>query len=353
MTAKRIAAASREFLSFVHHPGYESRSGGKVMEALRVGGLLERGRVAVPRGDEAEGVRARSRGEWLEAAGTVLAAQLAVETQGVACSLGGGMGREAADPRPNDAAAAASTLLARGKVRRVLLVDLGARRADGTASALAREPRAPTMSLHARSGRSAASTVDVCLDPSAPDADYLGVLARHLPRLLDRHRPDLVLFAAPLDVSTARDDAPLRLSDDGLRRRDAFVLAETFLRRSIPVATVFGDCPADDHVRRRAIHALAAADVVLAATSPAASALHLGGRPGIADLLQPWAHDAPGPPPRCADFLLEPPPTDALCRDGFSSAPAPLDADDDDDDVVGDITSRRGRGGGAGPARLT
>ena len=67
----------------------------------------------------------------------------------------------------------------------------------------------------------------------------MAALAAHLPDLLTQTRPDIVLYDAGVDPH--RDDAlgKLALSDDGLLRRDRYVL-DACVRRSIPVATVIG-----------------------------------------------------------------------------------------------------------------
>ena len=60
-----------------------------------------------------------------------------------------------------------------------------------------------------------------------------------MPELLDRERPDLVLYNAGVDPH--RDDrlGKLGLSDEGLLQRDHLVI-DACLRRSIPLASVIG-----------------------------------------------------------------------------------------------------------------
>jgi acetoin utilization deacetylase AcuC-like enzyme len=71
------------------------------------------------------------------------------------------------------------------------------------------------------------------------DGAYLEVLRTHLPRLLDAIEPDLVFFNAGVDPH--RDDklGRLALSDEGLRRRDDYVIEQT-RNRQIPLAAVIG-----------------------------------------------------------------------------------------------------------------
>ncbi len=76
-----------------------------------------------------------------------------------------------------------------------------------------------------------------------------------MPRLLDGQRPDLVFYNAGVDPH--RDDrlGRLALSDDGLRRREAYVIGEAH-RRGIPLAAVIGGGYATDIAALAARHAL-------------------------------------------------------------------------------------------------
>ncbi len=177
---------------------------------------------------------------------TLLAAELALE-HGLACSTAGGTHHAFRDAGSgycifNDLAVAARSLHQRGLVRRVLIVDLDVHQGDGTANILRDDADLVTFSMHCDANfpfHKEASDLDVALPAGADDAVYLATLAAHLPDLLATARPDLVLYDAGVDPH--RDDllGKLALTDDGLLRRDRYVL-ETCVRRGIPVATVIG-----------------------------------------------------------------------------------------------------------------
>ena len=185
-------------------------------------------------------------------AGTVLTARLALE-HGIACNTAGGShhaftGHGAGFCVFNDVAVAARLLLAEGGVGRVLVVDLDVHQGDGTASMLADEPRAFTLSVHCRTNfpaRKQQSDLDVALDAEVGDADYLGLLDGLLPALLDRVRPDLVLYNAGVDPH--RDDrlGRLALTDAGLAERERLVL-DAVRSRGLSLACVVGGGYADD-----------------------------------------------------------------------------------------------------------
>ena len=182
----------------------------------------------------------------LETGGTCLAARLAL-AQGLALNTAGGTHHAHADFASgycllNDIAVAARTLLLEGAVARLLIVDLDVHQGDGTARLLANEPRALTFSMHAARNfpaRKATSDRDVGLESGVGDEGYLETLAGVLPRLLDAFRPELVLYDAGVDVHAADRLGHLCLSDDGLYRRDRFVI-EAARNRGIPIAAVIG-----------------------------------------------------------------------------------------------------------------
>jgi acetoin utilization deacetylase AcuC-like enzyme len=179
-------------------------------------------------------------------ASTVLAAELALQ-HGLACSTAGGTHHAYYDFGSgycifNDLAVAARSLLCRGLVRRILIVDLDVHQGDGTASILHGDASAFTFSMHCEANfpfRKQASDLDVGLPVGMEDDAYLAVLTQHLPDLLTYVRPDLVLYDAGVDPH--KDDllGKLALSDAGLYRRDHYVL-HTCLRWGAPVACVIG-----------------------------------------------------------------------------------------------------------------
>lgn len=190
-----------------------------------------------------ERVSARAR---YAAAGTVLAAKLAIR-HGVACNTAGGShharrAHGAGFCTLNDAAIAAAELLAEGLAGRLLIVDLDVHQGDGTADIFAREPRVFTFSMHAQKNypaRKVHSDLDIDLPDGTGDETYLARLESVLPVLVDYARPDLVIYNAGVDPHENDQLGRLKLTDDGLRRRDRAVFA-FFRERRIPVCGVIG-----------------------------------------------------------------------------------------------------------------
>jgi acetoin utilization deacetylase AcuC-like enzyme len=280
-------------LHVVHHPDYVvSASGGAhqfskygvVMDLLRAGPLIEHSPEAMPR-------------EWLEAAhdtayvaavmaaavapeierrigfavtaavarravlspgGTWLAAKLAQE-HGYAANAAGGSHHALPDRGAgfcvfNDLAVAALRMLGEGDARRILIVDLDVHQGDGTAVILAGRDDVVTLSVHAEKNfpvRKARSTLDVGLADGAGDDDYLAALTPALDAMIDRFRPDLILYQAGVDVHANDKLGRLALTDQGIKARDWFVAGRA-RSLGIPLASAMGGGYGDD------VHAVAA-----------------------------------------------------------------------------------------------
>lgn len=141
--------------------------------------------------------------------------------------------------------------------RRVLVVDLDVHQGDGTAILTAGREDIVTFSIHAEKNfpvRKARSDHDVALPDRLGDEAYLAALAQHLPPLLDRVRPDLVLYQAGVDPHAQDKFGRLALSDEGLAARDRFVVYEA-RSRGVPVASALGGGYGEDQRAVAARHA--------------------------------------------------------------------------------------------------
>ncbi len=182
----------------------------------------------------------------LATAGTLLAARLALQ-EGLVCNSAGGSHHARADQGAgycvfNDAAVAASVLLAEGLVKQILVVDLDVHHGDGTALIFRDEPRVFTFSMHCDDNwplEKPPSDLDVALPKGTGDAGYLAALDDCLPALLDQVRPDLVFYIAGVDPHQDDRLGKLALTDQGLMTRERHVI-EAVRGRAIPLVTVLG-----------------------------------------------------------------------------------------------------------------
>ena len=178
--------------------------------------------------------------------GTLLAARLALE-QGIACNTAGGSHHASAESGAgfcvfNDVAVAARRLLAEGAIGKALVVDLDVHQGDGTARIFEGDPSVFTLSMHAEKNfphRKATSDLDIELADGTGDAAYLEKLWEILPALLRGVRPDIVFFNAGVDPHADDRLGRLSLTDEGLGRREAYVLGAC-LSLEIPVVGVIG-----------------------------------------------------------------------------------------------------------------
>jgi len=121
-------------------------------------------------------------------------------------------------------------------------VDLDVHQGDATALIFQNDSRVFTFSAHAASNfpaRKQLSDLDLPIGDGVEDHDYLALIGEHLPDLLDRLNPQIVLYNAGVDPHREDRLGRLALTDVGLLQRDHLVL-DACLRRHIPVATVIG-----------------------------------------------------------------------------------------------------------------
>ncbi len=178
--------------------------------------------------------------------GTVLTAQLALE-HGLACNTAGGTHHAYPNFGSgfcifNDLAVAARLMQQQELAAKILIVDLDVHQGDGTALIFQNDSTVFTFSMHCQKNfpfRKQQSDLDLPLPIGITDNAYLTILAEHLPTLLNQFRPNLVLYDAGVDPHQDDRLGKLSLTDDGLFKRDKFVL-ETCLNQGYPVATVVG-----------------------------------------------------------------------------------------------------------------
>ena len=163
--------------------------------------------------------------------GTCEAARAALD-HGVAMNLAGGTHH--AFPAHgegfctfNDVAIAVRLLQRERRIRRAAIVDLDVHQGNGTHAIFAGDPDVFTFSMHGGKNfpfRKVAGSLDVELEDGTGDEAYLAQLAEHLPRVLARSAPDLVVYLAGADPHEGDRLGRLALTFEGLARRDAMVL---------------------------------------------------------------------------------------------------------------------------------
>jgi acetoin utilization deacetylase AcuC-like enzyme len=178
--------------------------------------------------------------------GTIAASRHALE-HGLAMNLAGGTHHAFPDHGEgfcvfNDVAVAIRLLRSEGRLRRAAVVDLDVHQGNGTHAIFAGDPDVFTFSMHG--GRNypfhkVPGRLDVELDDGTGDDVYLARLAEALPAVLAEASPDLVCYIAGADPHEGDALGRLRLTFDGLARRDALVLGHC-REVGLPVVVTIG-----------------------------------------------------------------------------------------------------------------
>jgi acetoin utilization deacetylase AcuC-like enzyme len=148
-----------------------------------------------------------------------------------ACHIGGGLHHAFPNHGEgfcpfNDVAVAVRVMQSLG-LERHAIVDLDVHHGNGTAFIFESDPRVYTLSIHQQHNYpmwKPRGSRDVGLPDGIHDATYLRELDRVLPDVL-AHRPDCVFYLAGADPFEDDQLGGLRLTREGLRRRDRMVIA--------------------------------------------------------------------------------------------------------------------------------
>ena len=179
----------------------------------------------------------------LRAVGGTCEAATAALDHGVTMNLAGGTHHAFPDHGEgfcvfNDVAVAIRMLRRDGRIGRAAVIDLDVHQGNGTHAIFAGDETVFTFSMHG--GRNfpfhkVPGSLDVELADGTGDDEYLDVLASALPRVIAAAAPDLVIYLAGSDPHEGDRLGRLRLTFDGLARRDAMVL-DACREVGIPVA---------------------------------------------------------------------------------------------------------------------
>ena len=222
--------ASDDDIALVHHREY--------LRKLQTGKLsyLEVLRMEIPYSPEL--VRA----VWLCTGGSILAGRLALE-EGVGVNVGGGFHHAYPDHGEgfcvlNDFAVAIRRLQKDKTIEQAMTVDCDVHQGNGTAAIFVGDHTVFTLSIHQENNYpypKPPSSLDINLHDGVGDEEYLRELTQGLDRALVEFRPGLIFYVAGADPY--RDDqlGGLKLSLEGLEKRDRLVF-EKASGRNIPVA---------------------------------------------------------------------------------------------------------------------
>lgn len=180
------------------------------------------------------------------AGGSIQAAQMA-NLNGIGMNIAGGThhsfrARGEGFCLLNDLAITANYLLNEGIAKNILIVDLDVHQGNGTASIFSGSEQVFTFSMHGEKNyphRKENSHLDISLADGTSDKEYLYLLEYHLDSILERKKPDFILYQCGVDVLSSDQLGRLALTMEGVKSRDKMVLSKA-KRRAIPIMCCMG-----------------------------------------------------------------------------------------------------------------
>jgi len=177
--------------------------------------------------------------------GTVLASKLALEHR-IACNTAGGSHHANFDGGAgycvfNDVAVAANYLLNKGLVKKILIIDLDVHQGNGNSDIFGNNKNVFTFSMHSKSNypaKKSKSDLDIELEDNTEDQKYIETLKDSI-QLLNKQKFDFVFYIAGVDVHFNDRLGKLKLSDDGIKKREEIVIGN-FFSKKIPICGVLG-----------------------------------------------------------------------------------------------------------------
>src|SRR5574342_1222156 len=178
--------------------------------------------------------------------GTLTAARIAIR-DGIAINLAGGTHHAFPDRGEgycvlNDIAIAVRCLQRDAWMQRLAVIDCDVHQGNGTAAIFTGDPDVYTFSLHGANNYpliKVPGSLDIGLLDGTGDDEYLRALEPVIPKILTEFRPGLVFYLAGVDPHERDRLGRLRLTHEGLRARDEYVL-RACRDAAIPVAVTLG-----------------------------------------------------------------------------------------------------------------
>ena len=190
--------------------------------------------------------------EMVIADGTMKASEFALQ-HGIAMNIAGGThhaftNRGEGFCMLNDQAIAARYLQKKGIANKILIVDLDVHQGNGTAEIFKDDSSVFTFSMHGKTNypfHKEKSDLDIPLENGTTDTEYVSILRKTLPKLIQQEKPDFIYYLSGVDVLESDQLGKLSLSLQGCKLRDDFVL-QTCYDHEIPVMCSMGGGYSED-----------------------------------------------------------------------------------------------------------
>ncbi len=178
--------------------------------------------------------------------GTIDCCLSAMQT-GVALNIAGGTHHAFANRGEgfcllNDFGIAANYLLRQKLAQKILIIDLDVHQGNGTAKLFEDEPNVFTFSMHGHHNypfHKQVSDLDVPLQDGIKDEEYLSILKRTLPGLIETFKPDFAMYLSGVDILETDKFGKLKVSINGCKQRDTLVFS-LLKQNQIPCCVAMG-----------------------------------------------------------------------------------------------------------------
>ena len=185
------------------------------------------------------------RRSFVATGGTVLASKLALESR-LSCNTAGGSHHATFNYGAgycvfNDTAVAANYLKKKGYAKKILILDLDVHQGNGNSEIFQKDKDVLTFSMHCASNypaKKSNSDIDVELKDNMEDREYLNILHKNL-KELNKSNFDFVFYIAGVDVHFNDRLGKLKLSDEGIDKRDKIVI-ENYFNKNVSLCGVLG-----------------------------------------------------------------------------------------------------------------
>lgn len=184
--------------------------------------------------------------ELMIADGTIKATNYALQN-GIAMNIAGGTHHAYSDHGEafcllNDQAIGAAYLLQQKLAKKILIVDLDVHQGNGTAEIFDTNKKVFTFSMHGDANypfKKETSDLDIPLSKGTTDQEYVKILKKTLPQLIQHVQPDFIYYLCGVDILESDKLGTLNCSLEGCKERDRFVL-QTCKDLQIPVMCSMG-----------------------------------------------------------------------------------------------------------------
>jgi acetoin utilization deacetylase AcuC-like enzyme len=184
--------------------------------------------------------------------GTILASRVALEKKTAVMNLGGGFHHAFSSHGEgfcliNDLSVAIRVMQKERQIKRAMVIDCDLHQGNGTAHIFQKDNDVFTFSIHQENNYpiKQKSDLDIGLADFTSDEEYLGQLIRHIPQIIEKHKPELILYQAGADPYEKDQLGLLKLTKEGLRKRDELVIGLSSDYHVPIAATLGGGYPAN------------------------------------------------------------------------------------------------------------